>query len=159
MILTPFGRRSTDRLANSASSPDTAIGPPTAFIDQGSEFEGKLSFKDTARIDGRFRGEISSENTLEVGETGQIDADVKAQNVMISGEVTGKITAARMVVLFKTARVKGTITTPSLIVEEGANFNGEIAMGGTPKASVKPAEAGKAAPLKAVEGKNVGAAS
>lgn len=152
MILTPFGRRSTDRIPSSGSAPDTVIGPPTAFIDQGSEFEGKLSFKDTARIDGRFRGEISSENTLEVGETGQIDADVKAQNIMISGEVNGKITAARMVVLFKTARVKGIISTPSLIVEEGAIFNGEIEMGGAQKPSMKSIEAGKSAPLKAVEG-------
>lgn len=153
MILTPFGRRTTDRLASPTTATETMIGPPTAFIDQGSEFEGKLSFKDTARIDGRFRGEISSENTLEVGETGQIDADVKAQNILVSGEVNGKITAARMVVLFKTARVKGIINTPSLVVEEGASFNGEIEMGGTQKPSVKSVEAGKASlPLKAVDG-------
>jgi hypothetical protein len=51
----------------------SSSGGLSAFIDQGSEFEGKLSFKDTVRIDGRFRGEISSENTLIVGETGEID--------------------------------------------------------------------------------------
>ena len=45
-------------------------GGLTAFIDQGSAFEGKLSFKDTVRIDGHFSGEITSENTLIVGETG-----------------------------------------------------------------------------------------
>src|SRR5262249_28670088 len=53
----------------------------SAFIDHGSEFEGKLTFKDTVRIDGSFRGEISSENTLVVGESGEIMATVRSRNV------------------------------------------------------------------------------
>ena len=48
----------------------------TAFIDQGSEFSGKLCFKDTVRIDGKLEGEITSDNTLIVGETGEIRASI-----------------------------------------------------------------------------------
>jgi cytoskeletal protein CcmA (bactofilin family) len=110
------------------------VGALTAFIDQGSEFSGKLSFKDTVRIDGRFEGEISSDNTLIVGETGEIHANIRSQVVIVSGTVVGDISAGRQITLHKTAKVKGNLQTASLIVEEGALFNGQIAMG---------AEAGK----------------
>jgi cytoskeletal protein CcmA (bactofilin family) len=107
----------------------SSSGGLSAFIDQGSEFEGKLSFKDTVRIDGRFRGEISSENTLIVGETGEIDATIRSKIVAVSGSVTGDIVAGTKVVLHKTARVIGNIETGSLVVEDGAEIDGQIKMG------------------------------
>jgi cytoskeletal protein CcmA (bactofilin family) len=101
----------------------------SAFIDQGSEFEGKLSFKDTVRIDGRFSGEISSENTLIVGETGEIHATIRSKIVAVSGSVSGDIIAGTKVVLHKTASVHGNIETGSLVVEDGAEIDGQIKMG------------------------------
>src|SRR4029450_14032278 len=77
-------------------------GGLTAFIDQGSEFEGKLSFKDTVRIDGSFTGEIRSENTLIVGETGEIHASIHSKCVLMSGSVVGDIVATQEVVVHKT---------------------------------------------------------
>ena len=111
-----------------AATPSKTAGNLTAFIDQGSEFEGKLSFKDTVRIDGRFRGEIQSENTLLVGETGEIEATIQSETVIVCGVVTGNITAGRQVVLHKGARVDGDILTPSIVIEEGAILNGQISM-------------------------------
>ena len=105
------------------------VGALTAFIDQGSEFSGKLSFKDTVRIDGRFEGEISSENTLIVGESGSVTATIKSQVVIISGEVHGEINASGQVVLHKTARVDGNIHSPRLAMEDGAVFTGRVEMG------------------------------
>jgi cytoskeletal protein CcmA (bactofilin family) len=105
------------------------VGALTAFIDQGSEFSGKLSFKDTVRIDGRFEGEISSDNTLIVGETGEIHANIRSQVVIVSGTVVGDINAGRQITMHKTAKVKGNLQTGCLLVEEGAVFNGQIAMG------------------------------
>jgi cytoskeletal protein CcmA (bactofilin family) len=104
------------------------VGTLNAFIDQGSEFSGKLSFKDTVRIDGKFDGEISSENTLIIGETGRIHATIQSETVIISGEVEGEILAPRQVTIHKTARVTGNIRTGSLAVEEGAELNGQITM-------------------------------
>ena len=107
----------------------------SAFIDQGSEFEGKLTFKDTVRIDGMFRGEITSQNTLIVGETGEIMATVRSCSVFISGTVTGNIFASQRLVLHKTARVEGDIEAGSIAIEEGAVLNGRITMSGMPKKS------------------------
>jgi cytoskeletal protein CcmA (bactofilin family) len=114
------------------SLPSSNAGAPealTAFIDQGSEFEGKLSFKNTVRIDGSFKGEITSENTLIVGEPGVVLATIRSRQVIVSGEVTGDIVASERLVLHKTARVEGDIQTPKLVVEDGAELHGSIKMG------------------------------
>ena len=132
---------------SSTSSSSSTSGGLTAFIDQGSEFEGKLSFRETGRIDGRFHGEITSENTLIVGESGEIDAEIRSNTVVVSGSVTGNIIAAAKVVLHKTARVDGDIQSPSLVVEEGAMITGKINMSSA--SSHKPA-----ATLKAVAAKS-----
>lgn len=133
MALKSFGRGGEDGMTPAAPSPAPSSGGPgglTAFIDQGSEFEGKLSFKDTVRIDGRFRGEIASENTLIVGESGEIEACIKSKTIAISGTVDGDVIAGTKVVLHKTAKVNGNIETPSLVMEEGAYVNGRVDMSG-----------------------------
>jgi cytoskeletal protein CcmA (bactofilin family) len=147
MALKSFGRGGSgdDDLGARPTSAPTGPGGLTAFIDQGSEFEGKLSFRDTVRIDGRFRGEISSENTLIIGESGEIEATIRSNTVAISGTVEGDVHAARKVVLHKTARVTGNVTSPSLVVEEGAVINGTFKMAttdGKPTGALKAIDGG-----------------
>jgi cytoskeletal protein CcmA (bactofilin family) len=134
MALGPFGRGrgeiGSEGGVGTPMPPADASGASglSAFIDQGSEFEGKLSFKDTVRIDGRFLGEITSENTLVVGESGDVMAQIKSQTVIVSGAVTGNIHATRKLVLHKTARVEGDVETASLVMEDGAWFQGRLSM-------------------------------
>jgi cytoskeletal protein CcmA (bactofilin family) len=132
-----FGRRSVDSQPSTSSGAD--LGALTAFIDQGSSFEGKLSFKDTVRIDGHFAGQISSENTLVVGESGVIEANVHSQIVIVSGTVAGDIVAVKKVIVHKTGRIDGNVQTPSLVMEEGALLNGQLKMTDK-KASLTPAQ-------------------
>jgi cytoskeletal protein CcmA (bactofilin family) len=133
MARTPFGSKGSDSETTTFSPPaastSSSPGGLTAFIDQGSEFEGKLSFKDTVRIDGRFRGEISSENTLIVGESGEIEATIHSKTVAISGTVVGDVCAQSKVVIHKTGKVEGNIETKVLVVEEGAQIDGQVRMG------------------------------
>jgi cytoskeletal protein CcmA (bactofilin family) len=146
MAISSFGRG--EKGGSDPAMPAAAGGTNlSAFIDQGSEFEGKLTFKDTVRIDGCFRGEISSENTLIVGETGSIEATIRSNTVVVSGSVEGNIVAGHQVVLHKTARVHGDMSAPSLIIEEGAKFNGQISMG---RSEAKSASGGT--PLKSIPG-------
>ena len=151
MALNSFGRgRDHEGDPTSDSGPAEAVstspGGLTAFIDHGSEFEGKLSFQDTVRIDGRFSGEISSENTLIVGESGEIVATIRSSIVVLSGSVEGDIVASEKVVLHKTARVTGNIDTQTLVMEEGAVINGNIKM------DVPGAPSAAGGPLKAIPG-------
>lgn len=153
MALGPFGRNRVGDVVGSetggASAGETSRseGAPlaglSAFIDQGSEFEGKLSFKDTVRIDGRFLGEITSENTLVVGETGEIMAQIQSQTVIVSGHVAGNVIATRKLVLHKTARIEGDVQTGALVMEDGAQLNGRVSMTTAPRR--------EGAPLKVVE--------
>ena len=138
MAISGFGRGKEGTSSGAGPTPSAAPAPApssgggggglTAFIDQGSQFEGKLSFKDTVRIDGEFSGEISSENTLIVGESGEITATIRSNMVVVSGSVVGNIYAGRQVVLHKTARVEGDLECPSIMIEEGAVFNGSLKM-------------------------------
>ena len=152
MALKSFGRGTSEfevpGVASSTGSGSTGGngGGLSAFIDQGSEFEGKLSFRDTVRIDGRFRGEIASENTLIVGESGEIHANIRSSTVVVSGLVEGDILAARKVILHKTARVHGNVETPSLAVEDGAEMNGHIKMTGEGKGALKAIPGGARKP-------------
>ncbi len=131
MAISGFGRPKGEEGMSGpvSSSGGGGMANLSAFIDQGSVFEGKLSFKDTVRIDGGFKGEISSENTLIVGESGEIEATIQSCTVVVSGTVTGNINASDNVVLHKSAQVDGDIETPSIVIEKGAIFNGSLSMG------------------------------
>ena len=132
MAISGFGRGKTGSSSDSGAAGSAAgatFGNLTAFIDQGSEFEGKLSFRDTVRIDGSFSGEISSENTLIVGESGKIHATIKSVCVMVSGLVEGDIQASSQIVLHKTAVVNGDLIAPNIVMEEGSQLNGNVRMG------------------------------
>ena len=157
MALSGFGKGNKDEAPAAAPATNRGggggFGNLTAFIDQGSEFEGKLSFKDTVRIDGCFSGEISSENTLIVGESGVIEADICSPTVVISGTVTGNVQADQKLVLHKSARMRGDVKTPSLIMEEGAALNGRVEMTRQGSSS-KPAAASSADAPKPVGSKD-----
>ena len=100
----------------------------TAFIDEGSEMEGRYTFRGTVMLNGRFKGEISSEDTLIIGERGVVTADIRAGRVLISGEVTGNVRALERIDLKRTARVYGDVEAPVVVLEEGVLFEGHCRM-------------------------------
>ncbi len=95
-----------------------------AIIEEGCKFEGNLSFSGTVRIAGYVNGSIFSNDTLIISEGAVINADINANIVIISGSVKGTIKASSRVEIRRPARFEGTVTSPSLIVEEGVIFHG-----------------------------------
>lgn len=116
---------------NDLSVPATHVAV-TGIIDQGCEFEGKLCFQGTVRINGTFRGEIFTPDTLVVGEDARVHGDIEAGVVVISGEVVGNVRATHRVEIHKPGVFKGDIFTPSLKVDEGVIFEGRSKMVPTP---------------------------
>lgn len=103
------------------------IIPPnevTALLDHGVSFEGKLTFEGTVRIGGEFKGEIFTRDTLVVDEGAVVEAEIEAELVIICGTVKGNVFARRQVVMHPPAFFKGTVTTPSLRIDEGVVFEG-----------------------------------
>jgi cytoskeletal protein CcmA (bactofilin family) len=92
----------------------------TGFLDKETEIKGELNFKGSFRIDGNFKGNINSDSTLIIGENGKLEADLNVGHVIINGEIKGNIQAKEKVIINSSGRVIGTITTPILVVEEGA---------------------------------------
>jgi len=102
-----------------------------AFLGPGSCFEGKLTFDEMVRLDGKFSGEIRSSDTLVVGESAVIEGDISVGALIFSGRFTGNIVASNLVELRAPAQVEGSIQTPSLKIEEKVIFNGDIKMSST----------------------------
>lgn len=100
----------------------------TAFIDEGSEIEGKYTFDGTAVLNGKFRGEIVSSDTLIIGDQGTVEATIQAGVVIVTGEVVGNLLATQRVELKGTARVFGDVEAPVLLIEEGVLFEGSCRM-------------------------------
>ena len=105
-----------------------AAGDLNALLGRGSEFEGKLTFEGTVRIDGKFNGTILTDDTLVVGEGAKVSAEVTCGTVIVHGEVTGNIRARAAVELHQPARVRGNIETPALTIERGVIFEGQAKM-------------------------------
>ena len=101
------------------------------LLGAGAEFEGKLRFKGTVRIDARFTGSIVTNDVLVVGEHARIDAEISCGTVIVDGEVNGNIHAKSAVEVHRSGKVRGNVETPSLLVEQGSVLQGEVKMGGS----------------------------
>jgi cytoskeletal protein CcmA (bactofilin family) len=108
-----------------------------AFLGADTEFEGKLSFKGSVRIDGRLKGEILTDGTLIVGETASLESNIQVSHIIISGEVRGNITASDRIEIHAPARVFGNIETPVLVIAEGVVFEGNCSMQKTKESTEK----------------------
>ena len=112
---------------NSATDPSGGA-QVTTLLGRGSEFEGKLSFEGTVRVDGKLSGEIFTEDTLIIGEGAEVRAEINVGAVIIEGSVQGNIHAKRSVEIHTPGRVRGNIITPSLFIEKGVMFDGSCQM-------------------------------
>jgi cytoskeletal protein CcmA (bactofilin family) len=111
----------------------------SGYIDEGSEIEGSYTFSGTVMLNGKFKGEIHSNDTLIVGEKGVVNATINAGSVLISGEVVGNVVASERVEMHGNARVFGDVEAPVVVVEEGVLFEGHCRMTKTPQAEAPAA--------------------
>jgi cytoskeletal protein CcmA (bactofilin family) len=116
-------------------------GTLSGFVGSGTVITGESSFKSMLRVDGRFSGRItSSSGTLIVGAGGQVDANIEVSVCTIHGVVNGDIIAGQRIELGRAAKLNGNIQTPSLVIEQGAVFEGSCKMVQSKSASEKPAK-------------------
>lgn len=104
-------------------------GSLSGFVGSGTVVTGEASFKSMLRVDGRFSGRITSgTGTLIVGSGGQVDANIEVSVCTIHGVVNGDIIAGQRIELGRAAKLSGNIQTPSLVIEQGAIFEGSSKM-------------------------------
>ncbi len=114
------------------------VGEINTLLGRGSEFEGKLTFEGTVRIDGTLKGEVFSEDVLIVGEGARVEAEVDIGQIIIQGTVIGNIRAKRGIEILAPGRVKGDLTSPSLQIDKGVIFEGRSFMEGVAEKLARP---------------------
>jgi cytoskeletal protein CcmA (bactofilin family) len=116
---------------------DIKDGNLGGFVGNNTHLTGDASFKGMMRVDGHLSGRITSaDGTLIVSTNGLVEADISVATAKVYGTVRGDITATSLIGLGRTARVTGNIRTPSLVIEDGAVFDGTCRMSsGTGEAS------------------------
>ncbi len=103
-----------------ASSSRTVIG-------SGVRFVGELSGREDVLVDGRFEGKIQVDGAVQIGPSGEVEADVSARRVIVGGRVRGQIVAAERAELTSSAVVEGKVQSPKLVIAEGARLEGNVA--------------------------------
>lgn len=108
-----------------------------SVIGEGSIFEGKFYIAGSLRVDGKFEGEIRTEEALVVGETGKVKTNIDANDVLMSGTLIGDINAREEVRLTESGRMVGDITAPVLNLSKGVVVQGKINISGGHKKDPK----------------------
>jgi cytoskeletal protein CcmA (bactofilin family) len=142
-----------ERSSNAEFSMDK-FGKVRSALGSGTVIQGKLSFDTPVRIDGKLSGEIFSSNALIVGESGIIEAQVEAASLIILGKVKGTVKVTERIELHAGGVLEGDIQAPTLVIHNGAQFNGNCSMGHNAeslsiperKPEVKPAQVAAAQP-------------
>ncbi|NKB81048.1 MAG: polymer-forming cytoskeletal protein [Nitrospirales bacterium] len=104
-------------------------GEHYTFLGKDVEFKGKAKFEGTVRIDGHFEGDITTNDTLIIGEHAVIKGTITGGVIISGGKIEGDLTASIKVQLLKPAIMVGNIRSPSLFLEEGVVFQGMCDMG------------------------------
>ncbi|MGK7294326.1 MAG: bactofilin family protein [Candidatus Wenzhouxiangella sp. M2_3B_020] len=103
-------------------SQPAVIGPSIAI-------DGELTGEEDVIVEGRIKGTVSlRQNTLTVGQQGQLDAEIYANTILVDGTVKGDLYAAERISIRKSARIDGNILAPRISLEDGARFRGTIDM-------------------------------
>lgn len=101
----------------------------TAVIDTGCEFKGDMIFDGIVRLGGNFEGRIFSNDILIIEESAIVRAEIEADTVIISGKLVGNVNAKTRIETFKPAIIKGNLSAPTIVMEEGVVFDGISKMG------------------------------
>jgi cytoskeletal protein CcmA (bactofilin family) len=136
-----------------ATAKQAAANEITTLLGRGAAFDGKLTFDGTVRIDGRFKGEVFSDDVLVIGEGAHVEAEIDIGEVIVQGTVVGNIKAKRSIEIHAPGRVKGDLHTPNLQIDKGVIFEGrsfmENAVGAArPQAVTPPAPPKGPTPVK-----------
>ena len=124
--LSVFGKTESNRASTPA--PGDPVSLPTTILGSGARFVGDLSGDEDIIVNGHFEGKIRVERSVTVGTGGQLDGDIAARSVVVGGTVRGQITANEKAELLESAIVEGSVQAPKIVIAEGAQLEGNVAM-------------------------------
>ena len=93
-----------------------------------TEFTGTIEVSDSIRLEGTLRGEVRTQATLHIVPQADVEAKVQAAFVVIGGKFKGDVECDQRVDLLADCRATGRLHTKAITIEEGAVFDGTVAM-------------------------------
>lgn len=107
---------------SSSSSVDVSI------LSSGVKIEGKIYSEGNMRIDGKVYGDVTVNGNLTLGESAEVEGEIKAKNITLSGKIKGIVTVNEKLILESSSGLEGELTAKILVIEEGAKFDGKSSM-------------------------------
>jgi cytoskeletal protein CcmA (bactofilin family) len=124
------------------------------IVGQGAKLEGTVVSAGSLRIDGQIKGQVNADGDVVLSPQSAVEADIRAQNVSVAGRFKGSIVVKGRAEIARGGRVDGNITSKTLVIEEGAIFQGQSIMDQQTQAAAAAAQPAKAeAPPKAEDAK------
>ena len=118
---------------DSVASFDTA-----SLVDRHSAFDGNFRSQRDLRVEGELKGNVTCEGTLFVSEGATIAASVDAEHITVAGELTGEIRCRGRLQILPSGRVRAAVSTGSLVIQEGALYEGQLQMAGIERPALRP---------------------
>lgn len=103
-------------------------GSEVTIVGKGAKLEGTVVSAGSLRIDGQVKGQIHADGDVMLAPQSQVEADIRAQNVVVAGRFKGSILVKGRAEIGRGGRVDGNITSKTLVIEEGAIFQGQSIM-------------------------------
>ncbi len=100
----------------------------TTVIGPGTHVTGEVKSKGTVRIEGHVSGRVECDDTIVIHESGSVEADLEANQIVISGNVQGNTFAHERLEVTSSGKIMGDITSPRLSIAEGVMFEGTCTM-------------------------------
>jgi cytoskeletal protein CcmA (bactofilin family) len=118
-----------------------------SIVDRGSSFEGTFRSQKDLRVEGELKGTITCDGTLFVAEGATVSATIDAVHVTVAGDVYGEVRCRGRLQILPSGRVRARVATGSLVIQEGAVYEGELDMAGVERAAPRPLRARPAPPV------------
>jgi cytoskeletal protein CcmA (bactofilin family) len=103
-------------------------GDTFSVIDRHSAFDGTFRADRDLRIEGEVKGTIECQGTLFVAQGATVQAQVNAENVTVAGDLNGEIRCHGRLQLMPSGQVRGKVATETLVIDEGAFYEGQLEM-------------------------------
>jgi cytoskeletal protein CcmA (bactofilin family) len=108
-------------------APETAA--TVTLLGPGTHFEGLLTFRGRARIEGELQGEIVGHGLLELGASAKAIARIEVDELVVAGQIEGNVRASQRVELLASGCIRGDVETPRLVIAEGGLLLGRCTTG------------------------------
>lgn len=126
-----FSNGTKDKKSTGTAAPATGMEKDgqTTVIAKGTVMEGKFSCGENVRLDGQILGEVLVDKRLVMGEGSLVQGNITARDAAIKGRIKGDVVVKEALHLMETAVIEGNITARTMVVEEGARYNGSCRIG------------------------------